>query len=72
MKTCQKCKGDRHIEVRLRDKSGKRPDSCLVPHIVACDMCDGKGYTDQSDQDRYLRGMGVYPGWAEDTKVRTA
>jgi hypothetical protein len=59
---CQCCKGDRFVEVTLRDLSGKQRDGCGVQYAVACEMCNGKGYTTQEDHDRYLRSVGWLDG----------
>lgn len=57
---CQKCHGAKFYYAKLRDLSGRTPGSpSVVEHLLACDMCGGKGYTDQSDHNRYLRGMGL-------------
>ena len=58
-KTCQKCHGNKFYYEKLRDLSGRSPGSpSMVEHYLPCDMCEAKGYTDETDHDRYLRSMG--------------
>ena len=54
---CQKCQGRGRVEERLMH----RGTLTLRTAIVGCDMCAGKGFTDETDQARYLRSMGVGP-----------
>ena len=58
---CQQCKGNKYYQEKIRNGShGFRGDSDYwVWAYVVCDMCLGKGYTDQEDHNRYLRGMGL-------------
>ncbi len=58
MKTCQRCDGDRLITVTLKDRNNSC-HGCGIQHIIGCPMCDGKGYTDESDRKRYMRSMGI-------------
>ena len=46
-KPCQRCKGQKSIY----EKGQSFP----------CPMCNGKGYTDESDRHSYLHGLGVAP-----------
>lgn len=52
--TCKTCKGKGHVEMRLRDLSGKK-NFLDNWHIVPCDMCHGKGHITQEDRDNYRK-----------------
>ena len=56
---CQRCKGAKRLHIRVMNHGTKEMDEA----IVTCPMCDGKGFTDQSDHARYLRSViGCPPG----------
>lgn len=59
---CQRCHGLGRVTVQLRQSRSTpykfaQNDSCLVSHIVSCDMCDN-GYITSDSRERYLRSIG--------------
>lgn len=54
-KVCNRCHGQKFVFEKLYNY-GKCE---YVEHLLTCDQCEGKGYTDENDHRRYLHSMGV-------------
>lgn len=54
---CPRCEGDGHITMTLKDRSGRNNYGLGTMHLVVCTSCCGKGYIDQSDQDRHYNSF---------------
>jgi len=53
--TCSRCHGEKFVQIKARNHGTCDYDT----HTIYCPACDGKGYIDQSDRDRYYRAIGV-------------
>jgi DnaJ-class molecular chaperone len=58
--TCSACHGQGAYYVALPDRNDPR-GGVTDTHRVVCEVCDGKGHTDDSDRCRYLHSMGMGP-----------
>jgi Ribonuclease G/E len=51
MRECNRCRGGRFVEIKMRDMSGKQTPHGTVPVLatILCPQCDGKGHIDGSE-----------------------
>lgn len=52
-KVCNCCHGEGFVFEKLRNHARCE----YVEHLLTCDQCEGKGYTDETDSLRYYRSM---------------
>lgn len=43
MSLCKICKGNGHVTIKMKDRSGKKNDSLPILGICVCPSCDGNG-----------------------------
>lgn len=49
---CTTCKGNGHVTVRMKDRSGRQPHGLGVLGICVCPGCLGKGHITDADRRR--------------------
>lgn len=52
--TCKTCAGWGHVTVKMKDLAGRNHDGCGLEGIVACPLCNGKGYITDADRQRIM------------------